>query len=768
MKQILFILLCLMVLAATGQPYPTAHTLAKIEGFSITGDTLLNPWAGSMNKPQFSSVDLDGDGQDELVIFDREADIFMPYKHLGGTEYAYAPEFEASFAACDCDGWALLEDYNCDGLPDVFCGSPAGANVQIYRHVQGGAPFSQFVLETPFLQTDYKDATNTRTALFSLNIDVPAIVDVDNDGDMDFFTFDILLNYIGWHKNMAQERFGRCDTMFLELETQCWGHFSESNFDNTAFIRDHNNFFCPLGNIDTTNCLPRSGKKKIAGDPESGGLHAGSTLLILDLDGDKVKEILIGDVEFDEIYALHNCGRPDYAYMDSVETLYPRSDTSVDVPFFPATFFVDIDQDGIRDLIAAPNDETNGDNYNAVAYYRNEGLDSIPDFKFQGKGFLQETHFDFGTRSSPTFLDYNQDGLQDILVGNFGYFNQATRSLDLSGLALLENTGLPGCPQYTLVDDDYLNIISTFRYPNLFTITPTAGDLDGDGDDDLLLGCEEGTLYYFRNIAMPGQVANFRFVSSNFANLDVGMNSAPFLYDIDNDNDLDLFIGNSRGEITFLRNVGAPNNPTFSKISETWGNITVPDFNPLDGSFNGNVKPFLLDLDEDNEPELLAGSLTGDVWIYENVTNALNDTLRPSGKLLNRNFGAYAAVAAARIDSTGDFTFLLGDTRGGLQLYNTLPTSRKCDSLLATSIQGPVRDIDVLIYPNPVKDLLQIEVPTAQMWRYTLVNSMGQTIREGSVSKEKTEIDLQGIGSGLFWIKVEVEGQRTAQAILVE
>jgi len=47
------------------------------------GDTLKNPWAGGLNFCQFSSIDLNHDGQDDLMVFDRSGNRIIPFINNG-------------------------------------------------------------------------------------------------------------------------------------------------------------------------------------------------------------------------------------------------------------------------------------------------------------------------------------------------------------------------------------------------------------------------------------------------------------------------------------------------------------------------------------------------------------------------------------------------------------------------------------------------------------------------------------------------------------
>jgi hypothetical protein len=72
---------------------------------------------------------------------------------------------------------------------------------------------------------------------------------------------------------------------------------------------------------------------------------------------------------------------------------------------------------------------------------------------------------------------------------------------------------------------------------------PAFGDLDGDGDLDLLLGRKDGRLSYFENTGTALLPAFDSPVTDPFGLADVGDDAAPRLVDIDGDGDLDAFVG---------------------------------------------------------------------------------------------------------------------------------------------------------------------------------------------------------------------------------
>ncbi|MEZ4686045.1 MAG: T9SS type A sorting domain-containing protein [Bacteroidia bacterium] len=248
-----------------------------------------------------------------------------------------------------------------------------------------------------------------------------------------------------------------------------------------------------------------------------------------------------------------------------------------------------------------------------------------------------------------------------------------------------------------------------------------------------------------------------------FQGIDAGFGVSPVLHDLDNDGDLDLLVGHSLGGIAFYRNTTAdPTIPLFTFITNKWGFFEVRDRfgRPNLGDF---ATPFLADIDNDQELELLVGSQAGDVQIYEGVATALLDTLDFVGNLLDFRFGKYCAPAAAVLDSSGNLTYIVGTGRGGLMLANTLPD----DSIaidLTTDLVDPLAETsgwEATIFPNPTDGQFNIEVKTLKSRiAATIYNSLGEKLGQIENLREGLNpFSLQHLPSGVYFVKLS-DGER--------
>lgn len=713
---------------------------------------MAHPWSGGMNNPQFSDVDLDLDGHKDLVVFDKEEYTFTVFKN-GGTpntvDYEYAPHLRAQLDSCECVQWALFVDYNCDGLEDLFCGRGSGSNFRVYEQLvyptESGDSVGFALRQDPIF-------TDGASWMYVVRTDIPAIVDIDWDGDVDVVSSTNGYNFFVLHRNLAMELYGRCDTMHFTSEFGCWGEFAESNADNTLAVGD------------TTSC-PRGGGGT---EPQQDSRHIGSSLLVFDMNADSLLDVLVGDVSYPSMVAAYNHGSIQYALMDSVETLYPQSDLSIDLGTFPAAFYEDINNDNVRDLLIGPNTTIDVlENVTGVVWYKNEGEDNDVDFTYQGRDFLVRDHIDAGEYSSPFFFDHNNDGLLDLLVaGAFTNIRVGDSVYEYNRSYLYENVGSAEAPVYQIKDSSYLDydlFDPPVRRPAL-----GGGDLDGDGDMDFLLGVSEGVIYHFVNTAPPGMPASYSLATQNLLSdslgipIDIGGSAAPELFDYDSDGDLDLFIGNRLGRIWHYENVGDSLNHIFSLRSEAFAKVKVS--NDYGSFYSGFAHPRFLDYDHDQEVELVIGSEKGQLEIFEDIYLTGADSLETIGYLFD--FGTLSNMTAAILDTSGQYTYVAGNPRGGLMLYAwTIPDTTGDDTIMGLP---PIIGESIRIYPNPAESELWIEMnPGMSGYDIMLHNLVGQMIRKDHSREQRFRMDLSGFSPGLYLVELRRDNHRHLEKIWI-
>jgi hypothetical protein len=510
--------------------------------------------AGGFNAPQFNEIDLNGDGKLDLVVFDRAGEKFVTYLNEGSqgvVRYKYAPKYINIFPKSY--DWVKLIDYDCDGLVDMFRGD-GSSGVVAHKNI-GSLGNNRFrAAEILFV----KGSSIFPQNLNSTKTDIPGIADIDGDGDIDFLTFGATqLNY---QKNVSMDSLGICGLKF-EYRNYCWGRFTESNVDEQLFLDS-----CGYNNINNPEIT--DGTKGTSANTDK---HSGSTVTLYDFDNQNGMDLLLGDISSTSVKRLINGDQsPGFksSHIVSYDGIYPPDSLNRNnIPTFPATYIMDFNNDGNKDLILTVNtDDVSALNAKNTRLFLNTGTLGNPKFEYVKSDFLQDEILDFGKDALPTFFDYNSDGLMDIVVGNNFYRDDSSNTA--GRLALLKNVGTQNNPRFELIDRNYLQIdtlpLLGFGNRAINRLSTAFGDLDADGDVDMLIGDDTGKLHYFENIAGIGAVADFRLAEKNYQKIEVGENANPRIIDLDKDGKVDLVVGERLGNLNFFKNRGTNAAPIFN------------------------------------------------------------------------------------------------------------------------------------------------------------------------------------------------------------
>ena len=277
---------------------------------------------------------------------------------------------------------------------------------------------------------------------------------------------------------------------------------------------------------------------------DSGSPTIKSRLVDLDNDGDP--DLIAGHFS-GSLYYFENTGTPAApAFTERTGADNPVNNISV--RSYSTPVFADLDGDGDLDLIV-------GNGNGAVAYFRNTGTESSPDFSRLTGASNPFNDVTLGSWNTLTLADLDDDGDLDLATGT-----------DDGAVRYYENTGTSARPDFTLRTGESSPLDGIDAGSDS---TPQFADMDDDGDFDLVVGNRDGDIFYFEN---TGSAAGPAFTQRTgfdnpFLGAWAGYYIAADFADLDGDGVTDLVTGSQAGIITWFKNTGTNADPVFSPQS---------------------------------------------------------------------------------------------------------------------------------------------------------------------------------------------------------
>jgi len=652
--------------------------------FSSNGQKFSNPLAGGLDNPIFSEVDLNNDGYDDLFIFDyngKSISCYLTVSESNQFKREYAPQF-SEYTSFNKSDWVLLRDFNGDGIKDAFVRN--SQNEQAWLSVYKGfyeeniLKFTKYKNELTFLNEELS------TPLFTGSFELPAIDDIDGDGDLDIVTYAKSLGNLTLYRNNSVQVFNHADSLNFEIASECWGGFLEVG--DSVVLSD-----TPNDCIFDTVLVQKLAETKNEIFKKT-SLHNGATLLTLDVDNDNDKDLILGDVfRSESLILLENNQSNNTDHFTKQTLCFPNYDFPIKIKYKPAAYNIDVDFDQKPDLIVSPfsNQLGNIENIDVCWFYKNED----DRFKFIESDWLVKDMLDVGSGSYPVIVDYNGDGLQDLVISNYGFFSNDKPTN--SQLFLFENIGDENKPYFEFKDSNWLNLN---QYLTGSSFAPTFGDIDNDNDIDVIIGLSNGELAYGENVSNTLAHIEINSFESFFGFIDAGQYAVPTLYDINEDTYLDLLIGNESGRILYFENKLSQGAIIFERMADDdfFGEIQLSsaDF------FRTYAAPVICEIDD--KPNLFVGCIDGSIQQFTNIGIDKKAQLIEQN-LLSDFYGYYSKIAFLVQDEK--MSFMLGNIKGGINHFHydqKMGTSSNNNQILNQAFK---------IYPNPVRDYVTIQVP---------------------------------------------------------
>ncbi len=696
------LIICLLGFQTSSVKAQSEYELLNIP-FIKYGDTLKNALSGGLNDGIYSNADLNNDGAFDLLIYELSSKKMLPFLHENA-DYIYAPQYETIFP--QVAGWIRVQDFNCDGIADLWVNDGADG-VAVYSGAYDLNNNIIFNLQTENIQY------NGQTILPIDKDDTPAFIDVDGDNDIDILNFGPSGEYLYYYQNQSQEMGWGCDSLTYILADECWGKFRKST---SIYLND--------------TCIVMLQDE----DEVDRSLHVVPAFSALNLDGDDDIDLLLLDSLGRGLVELINEETLDGAYIGSLLPDFPNDSIAININNLPLASYVEINGDGIRDLVVAKFDGSFDTNHSYTHwYYQNTGTDDAPIFDFVQLDFMERDMVDAGMISAPLYWDYNNDGRQDIVIADVGEFDPLT-FLAAAKLQVYENIGTASWPVFELVEEDFANL-STLQINSL---RPSFGDIDDDGDDDIIFGDLLGKVSLLRNNA-----GVFDFEGALLTG--IGFNTHPQLIDVNRDGLLDLIIGEGNGNLNYYENTGTATNPDFALISDFWGGVDVR----FPGEVLGYSAPFLYPYGENGEYHLFVGCNNGSIYHYDNVEGNLSGVF----SLVEISEGDWdeglrSTVAVSDINNDTYTDFLLGNYRGGISVFSE-------NQPIPVSTNEVLDNSAIQIYPNPVSGLLTINTNNGHETVAKLMDIKGRLLINTSSFFEFVQLPVQTLSAGLYILQIQ-------------
>lgn len=581
--------------------------------------------------------------------------------------------------------------------------------------------------------------TMAQDTFYDLDFDVQksdiSVVDIDADGDRDILIIgenpdgrfsQLYLNDGGFTFTPAESPFAGA-----ALSTVDWGDVDgDGNLDavQSGFAVDS----------IVTNLFRSNAEGVFAIDNALGDfVRLSPTMGMADLNNDGYTDVYV--------FGNHDLGSKPQLYFNDKEGGFTADAQFDDYEFIdPQVSEVDIDNDGDLDFFVLAGYEVGIDARFARIFLNDRGVFTVSDPKITAKGF---GHAEWG--------DYDSDGDLDLLLNGDGFVNSGEDNDHI--VRLYENDG---------GELSAVTTFTTYRQSNIGDGTRFA-DWDNDGDLDVIItgwnqdaGRQATAIFLNDGGTFTEHEANASLPGVSESSVEVG--------DLDNDGDLDMIIGGYSGNnfdgegSAYNKNVSiiienttagtneAPAAPANQTATSAGRNVTFSWDEAIDdktASESLTYNFFLVNADGQYFYYPLADTATGYLKIQEKGNVQLNN----SWTVRDLPYGEY---------------------RWGVQaIDNSFAGSEFAKSTFQHVEGGPLSVISAngkpLVYPNPVSGPLSIHV-TQDLLNFSVIAIDGKLIRSQHFEKQSSNVQLN-LKAGVYLIKARyADGRLTTDKIIVK
>ncbi|MBI5416931.1 hypothetical protein HZA55_03140 [Candidatus Poribacteria bacterium] len=195
---------------------------------------------------------------------------------------------------------------------------------------------------------------------------------------------------------------------------------------------------------------------------------------------------------------------------------------------------------------------------------------------------------------------------------------------------------------------------------------PFVVDWDNDGKKDLIVGTSLGEIYFYHNIGTDAspELDKSKILFANGKIIDVGEEAVPFVVDWNNDSKKDLIVGTKNGKICFFENIGDDENPEFNDSTIIYQNTEK------------SIAPFVVDLDDDRDKDIIFGTAKGEIYFLENIGSDENPSFSSGKKIEDVSaLDGYSVPFLINWNHLGKKDIVIGNSQGSAQVFYSSSTS---------------------------------------------------------------------------------------------
>jgi hypothetical protein len=465
---------------------------------------------GSFSTPLLQ--DMDGDADLDLLVGNSKG-LIIYYENQGSKTAPHFVLLNTRISGIQLKGNAAptFWDWNSDKHPDLVVGGLEGF-LSLRSHIP---PERSPALRGWNLEADHWQNIK------SISYSTPHFADFDGDNKSDLILGDAEGNLLFWKNGgmITKDDTKKVSILVLSENTLEVEEEKEQQLDANI------SFEAPVSEKDPEENEPIEPKFEFV-SARYGNLELGRRAFpaFMDIDGDNNLDLIVGNKSGELRYYRREQNSVDAEWiLESNNFLDYRGGKN------SAPIFTDLDGDTDLDLLV-------GNQQGSIQYWENKGNFEIADFLYNPTPFIGVTG---GRNSVPAVLDLNADGVNDLLVGNF-----------LGQIYKYKRTVISEIYRFELERRKYLNLDVGLG------AIPIIADLNNDKQPELIIGSDSGLMYSFElDLEKAGSI-NWKPSPEYFKELKLPVGGNPVFVDLDNDGDLDLIVGSEAGTLYYFRNTG--------------------------------------------------------------------------------------------------------------------------------------------------------------------------------------------------------------------